>query len=154
MDTAAESVDQVKEFENLILFSHRFNSLLKNSTVFEGAGLSIASFSLLSVVAAEAGVPVHKAFLKAAITDKDEQKSMRQDLTAEGLVVEKSIGGGRKGLEITDKGLAAVERVRAELLEAVGKAEVKSWKAVPRLASIVRTLRPVLTAPEAAADPS
>ena len=137
--------DGAKEFENLIVFSNRFEAMLKASRIFDDTGLSITTFSVLSTVAVDTDLPAHKVFLKASIIDKVVQREIRKELVADGLLIERASDGGKKVLEITEKGRLAVQGVRSRLTEIVAQADVKSWKAVPRLASIVRTLRPAMS---------
>jgi hypothetical protein len=154
MNATTDKIDAGKEFENLILFSHRLNALLEQSALFTDQSLSVPAFSFLSVVSSEPGIAARKAAARASIFDKREQRMVRTGLVASGLLREVQTETGTKTVEVTEAGSAALEALRAGFSSAADSAKVKSWKAVPRFASIVRALRPTLgasTVQEAAA---
>lgn len=145
MNDTPDAIDEAKEFENLVLFSHRLNALLRKSPLFSDGGLSVAGFSFLVALAKEPST-LNKAAAKASVFDKDEQRALRSELLEAGLVREVTVDGGRKGLALSEAGSTALDTLRAKFAETAKSAQVKSWKAVPRFASIVRSLRQPLSA--------
>lgn len=139
---------EAQDFENLILFSYRFGALVEHSALFADANLSVAAFSVLAAAEHESGKSFARIAARASVFDRAQRKALMGLLLKEELLASTADEGGKRQFALTPAGHALLADMRSKFASAVDVAKVKSWKAVPRFASIARSLRPVLVAPE------
>jgi DNA-binding MarR family transcriptional regulator len=136
------------EFERLVLQSFRLTEMVRQSTILAEQSLNLRAFSLLVATESQPGGLAYQLGNKASIFDRAGQRQARDELCAAGLIEE---GESPRGvtLKLTESGERTLAAVRQRFAEVANAAEVKSWRAVPRAASLIRSLRAGLQPDEA-----
>jgi len=142
-------VNPAEAFESLILLSHRWTAMVGASSIMAAHSMTVPSFVILTTAAAEPGTPLGKLSRKAGLEKADAVSAMRS-LKIAGLIDEAASPEGKgRNLTATDKGRETLAALRAGFADAAGEVPEANWRAVPRLAAILRRSSRVLAKPAA-----
>lgn len=131
-------VNPGEAYESLLLLSHRWVNLVAASAPMAAHALTVPAFVALAAAAAQPGSPLGKLARKAGLDRAAAVEAMR-GLRATGLV-EQARGPEGKGASftVTEKGRETLAAVRAGFAEAAAAIPEANWRAVPRIAGILR----------------
>lgn len=131
-------VDPAAAFESLTLLAHRWTALVDALPVMANHALTVPAFVVLTAAAAESGSPIGKLARKRGMKTAQAASALRS-LQAAGLV-ERTTNPDGKGARVaaTAKGLETIAALRAGFASLAAEVPEANWRAVPRVAAIVR----------------
>lgn len=131
-------VNPGEAYESLLLLSYRWVNLVAASAPMAAHALTVPGFVALAAAAAEPDSALGKIARKAGL-DRTAAVEAVRGLRAAGLLEQARRPDGKgASVSVTEKGRETLAAVRAGFAEAAAGIPEANWRAVPRVAAILR----------------